>query len=572
MTKLVAALLLMFPLQPPRWAPDRVIDQGTFALTVAGRRIGRESFQVVESGGERQIRTTAQLLDARGEVGSLRGTLHLDDQGRPRGGRFDWASRTVRKRMTLTVSPLGAVPELATENGPRAIIYTRPAKPSEFFALSSPSLVSHLYPLCQLAGAHERTLTAFPAAPLHLGAVVKRAFPQSRVGAPSVELTTVVVNLAQSARFELVCDGTRLVAVHQAGRALVATRASYEAVGSALEAWARSKPPVPETLEEKVVRVPAAGAALGCTLLARKPQGNAPPRLPAVVLLQDAGPHDRDGDPVGPGDPRLSLLKRLAIRLGEAGIASLRCDDRGAHGPVERAPHPSLQALAADAHAMLATLRKQPGLDPARVGIVGYGEGGLVAALTSHGERLSSLALLATPGRPLDVVVLSDTEQTLRRFGYPDDEIRGAVADQRAVYDAVRAGKPLPATLSSAERRAVTAALPWLRSHLALDLAGVWQQVEAPSVLIAQGEQDTHLGRQDFDDLQKALARPGKRELTARVYPDLTHPFAAAVRGSVVDHLDPRADISEPFLADVVLFERRALSRESAVATAPAGP
>jgi dienelactone hydrolase len=402
------------------------------------------------------------------------------------------------------------------------------------------------------------------------------------MGAPALDLATVVVDLAQSARFELVCDGPKLVALRQAGRALIATRASFAAVGSALEAWARSKPRLPATLAEVALRVPAPAAAgsppatLSCALVAPLAEGERH-RGPAVLLLGDAGLHDRDGDPVGPGDSKLSLLKRLAVSLGEEGIASLRCDDRGASGPPDQAPRPSLEALTSDARAALAALRKQPSVDPAAVGLLGHGQGGLVAALVNRavgrtGAKLRSLALLATPGRPLDALVLADTEETLRRFGYPEPEIRETVARQKAVYDAVRARKPLPATLSAAERTATRKALPWLRSQLALDPASLFDGTELPALLLVQGGKDDHLRPQDFDRLRAAAEKAGRPYLVPRLYPDLNHPFAPAATGSLIDYLDPRADVSEEFLADVALFHRRALSGEPPAVAATSQP
>src|SRR5439155_12467761 len=149
-----------------------------------------------------------------------------------------------------------------------------------------------------------------------------------------------------------------------------------------------------------------------------------PTAAPAVLLLGDAGPQDRDGDPVGPGDARLSILKRLAIRLGEAGIASLRCEDRDAHGR-GGAGRPSLDTLASDARVLLSALAGEPAVDPRRLAIAGHGEGGLLAALVAHKEpAVHALAFLATAARPLDALVLSEAEQSMRRFGHPENEIR----------------------------------------------------------------------------------------------------------------------------------------------------
>jgi hypothetical protein len=257
-------------------------------------------------------------------------------------------------------------------------MYTRPGKPADVFLLRAPTVVAHLLPLCRLAGAKEQSFTAFPAASLRLAPAETQAFSQNRVGTPALSLTVVVATLADTTRLELVCDGPKLVALRASGQGVVAVRASYEAVASALEARAmRDKPPLPADLIEleRRLRVAPAGGSPGTTLrcglvvprtyadLRRGPHGEVastaapvkvggaqyipelPPPLPAVLLLGDAAAEDADGDPVGPGYAKFSILKRLAIRLGERGIASWRCEDRDAR-PRFTAARPSLEALA----------------------------------------------------------------------------------------------------------------------------------------------------------------------------------------------------------------------------------
>src|SRR5262249_18015241 len=158
----------------------------------------------------------------------------------------------------------------------------------------------------------------------------------------------------------VVCDGAKLVAAHLSSLQLTAVRASYEELASALEGRPRGKPMLPATLRElpRKVRVGSGEAALGCTLLLpathaqvtrARPGAKAsrsagagaadapgehtftpppPPPLPAALLLGGFGPQDRDGNSVGAGDFHLFFLAALAAKLGDAGIASLRCDDR----------------------------------------------------------------------------------------------------------------------------------------------------------------------------------------------------------------------------------------------------
>jgi dienelactone hydrolase len=479
-------------------------------------------------------------------------------------------------RRLLVLKKPGQFPELTTESSLRSLTYTRPQRASDLFFLSNPIILGHLYPLCAQAGPRERTLTAFPAAPLRLSAATRKTFPQTKMGAPALELRSFIVDLAQSARFELVCDDTRLIALRQAGRRLTAVRASYEAVASALEALEHPKPPLPEGLEElpRKIALPAAGGAAaataGCslTLPAPLPAGK---KLPAVLLLGDAGVHDRDGDPVGPGDPELSLLKRLAIGLGQVGVASLRCDARGAARGAAAA-RPTLDARASDGRAMLAALRKEPALDPERLSLAGHGEGALVAVLMAEREsKLRALSLLAMPGRPLDKVILEQSETTMRRFGYPEGEIAAAMAEEKAVYEALRAGKPLPGTLSPAERKAVQAGAAWLRSHLHRDPAALVSRLTATPVFLAAGGKDMRLPEGDLKILREALEKAGNKQVTSKLYPELTHAFATASSGSLSDYLDPRAEVAAALITDVVGFEHRALEGGGAVAAdAPA--
>jgi len=397
-----------------------------------------------------------------------------------------------------------------------------------------------------------------------------------------------------------VCDGPKLVALRASGQGVVAVRASYEAVAAALEARAtRAKPPVPADLAEleRQVRVPAAAgspaAALRCRLLIPRTYADlrrgsrgevistaapvkvggaqylpeVPPPLPAVLLLGDSAAEDADGDPVEPGYAKLSILKRMAIRLGERGIASWRCDDRDARARFT-GPRPSLEALASDAQTALAALGREPAVDPARLAIAGHGEGGLVAALvTRKSPAVRALAFLGTAARPLDALVLAEAEQSMRRFGYPEVEIAAALDRQRAFWASVRAGK-LSAGLPRSEGAGARQAFAWMRSHLAHPPAAELAQLRPLPAFIAQGGRDVQVPPDDAEALRRALARAQGQPLV-KVYPTLNHAFASAPADRLADYTDPRAELSEEFLQDLAGFARQALGPSPDLATAP---
>ena len=86
----------------------------------------------------------------------------------------------------------------------------------------------------------------------------------------------------------------------------------------------------------RAIKFPGAGGIeLGGTLML--PGIAASKRVPGVVLIAGSGPTDRDGNnPLVP--ERIDLLRQVAERLAEAGIASLRYDKRGI-GQSTRAPN-----------------------------------------------------------------------------------------------------------------------------------------------------------------------------------------------------------------------------------------
>ena len=123
------------------------------------------------------------------------------------------------------------------------------------------------------------------------------------------------------------------------------------------------------------------GAELAGTLQLPARDGN----MPAIVLLAGSGPTDRDGNQ--PPAIHTDLLKQIAQRLAEKGIASLRFDKRGMYANAAQLPKDrsqygdffSWENFVGDAVAACRFLQQQPRVDPDHVGILGHSEGGLLA-------------------------------------------------------------------------------------------------------------------------------------------------------------------------------------------------
>ncbi|HEX8326922.1 MAG TPA: alpha/beta hydrolase [Hymenobacter sp.] len=189
----------------------------------------------------------------------------------------------------------------------------------------------------------------------------------------------------------------------------------------------RLTPPYRE--EEATFSNLAVNARLGGMLTI--PAGPGP--FPAVVLLSDVGPQDRDGT-VGDFAP----LGMLADYLTRRGIAVLRFDDRGV-GKSGGTPAVTTADLVSDAQAGLNYLRTRPEIDLSHLGLVGHGEGGNVALLAAAQPLppafVVALAAYGLPGRD---IVVQQQATTLRTLGTESAQIEAATKRQLAMLEIIR--------------------------------------------------------------------------------------------------------------------------------------
>jgi dienelactone hydrolase len=162
------------------------------------------------------------------------------------------------------------------------------------------------------------------------------------------------------------------------------------------------------------------------------PKGDGP--FPAVVLVHGSGPQDRD-ETIGANKPFLDLARGLAAQ----GIAVLRYEKRTKARPQDFAGgnFGVDDETTNDAVLAVAALRNTPGIDPARVFVLGHSQGGMmaprIAAVSSH---VAGLVLLAAPSRPLlDIVVEQNRRLAVLDDGKTSDAERAAI---QALVEQVR--------------------------------------------------------------------------------------------------------------------------------------
>ncbi len=132
------------------------------------------------------------------------------------------------------------------------------------------------------------------------------------------------------------------------------------------------------------------------------PKGDGP--FPGVVLVHGSGPHDRDETVGG-----TRVFQDLAQGLASRGVAVLRYEKRTKTFQKELAGTRDMtleDEVLDDAVAALAVLRQAPGVDPAKVFVLGHSLGGMLAPRIAQMDgKTAGIVLLAAPSRPMSDVV-----------------------------------------------------------------------------------------------------------------------------------------------------------------------
>jgi hypothetical protein len=151
----------------------------------------------------------------------------------------------------------------------------------------------------------------------------------------------------------------------------------------------------PTLAAEMDVTVPSHGRALAATL--NLPEGvTAPP----VVLMLHGFTGQRDEFPVAGGE--VGLYAHAAAALAAAGIASLRIDFAGSGESEGAWAETTFSGQLADAVAAFDYLQTLESVDPGRVGVLGYSQGGLVGAhLAAARPEAAAVVLWAPVTNPL---------------------------------------------------------------------------------------------------------------------------------------------------------------------------
>jgi uncharacterized protein len=287
----------------------------------------------------------------------------------------------------------------------------------------------------------------------------------------------------------------------------------------------------------------AAGTRLAGTLTI--PRGGTP--RPVLLLVSGSGPQDRDCTLLGHKPFWL-----IADHLARQGIAVLRVDDRGVGGSTGDRSTATTADFVGDALAGIEFLRKEPRIDPKRIGILGHSEGGIVApAVAVANKDVAFVVLFAAPGLPGADLIVQQVEDLTRATGVAEDEVKRAGALQREVMDIVLAGGPDPELRAKLRKHLAgrpgvdDAALdvqiaqlttPWYRHAMAYDPRPVLRKLKAPTLIVG-GELDLQVNTaRNVPAITKALRAGGNRKVTVHRLAGLNHLLQHAKTGLPMEY------------------------------------
>lgn len=294
--------------------------------------------------------------------------------------------------------------------------------------------------------------------------------------------------------------------------------------------------------EEEVAFESAPGVRLAGTLTL--PEGKGP--FPAAILISGSGPQDRDEQLLG-HRPFLVLADDLTRR----GVAVLRYDDRGVAKSTGRFQDATSADFALDTTAATAFLRGRKDIDPARIGLIGHSEGGMIAPMVGAKDpKIAFVVLLAGPGAPSRDLMSAQRLAVGKAMGAPaaalakNDELAGRIDRtlietpdwEAAKVEVTRllgegaAAAGMPADVAVARNQMLFT--PWYRQFIAYDPRPNLEKLKMP-VLAINGANDLQVvASQNLPALRTALKT--NKDVTVVEMPGLNHLFQTSATG------DPR--------------------------------
>jgi pimeloyl-ACP methyl ester carboxylesterase len=325
-------------------------------------------------------------------------------------------------------------------------------------------------------------------------------------------------------------EGSRLLRLDIPTQMLTVLRDDISSVSARLVTMARPN--------DEEVSIPANGFSLAATISRPIGEPTPPPapgrkpvpvRLPAVVLVSGSGPTDRDEFVAG-----IPIFAQLANALADAGYLVVRYDERGAGQSGGRQESATIEEFAVDTRAVVAYLTKRRDVDPKRISLVGYGEGGWIAlTVAARDEKIAAIGLIATPSTTGTELVLEQQRIMFEGSSTSPAVQQSAIEQQKQILEAVVSGKGWENFNPDMRKRVDT---PLYRSFLMFEPAQMIVKVRQP-MLVMHPMLDREVPAYHGEQLaQLARSRPRARPTEFVQLAGVNHLLVRAATGEIAEY------------------------------------
>jgi pimeloyl-ACP methyl ester carboxylesterase len=298
----------------------------------------------------------------------------------------------------------------------------------------------------------------------------------------------------------------------------------------------------------------------------------------AVVLIHGSGPETRDGG---------GHLKDVAVSFATRGIACLTYDKRGVGESQGDWLLADLDDLAGDAVAGFDMLAARAEIDPRRVGVWGFSQGGWIAPLAAvRSGRVAFVVSVSGNAVSPASQEMYRIQAELRADGFAEADVGDALALRQLALDVLRTGRGQE-QLVEAYRHVWEPRIPWLdyvgipfspdqlaaagddawrwaRHVLFYDPAPTLERLRVP-VLAIFGTLDRKTPfRESAAGFERCLSGRPDADLTMRFFPGANHGLRVAQTGGRREANDPLPYVTGYFeaMAEWILAKTNTLGSD----------
>lgn len=271
--------------------------------------------------------------------------------------------------------------------------------------------------------------------------------------------------------------------------------------------------------------------------------------VPVVLIIAGSGPTDRNGNNTQGG--RNDSLKKLAWRLAQNNIASVRFDKRGIAQSQPAAPDErtlNLDQYVTDAVAWGNLFKADPRF--ADVFVLGHSEGALIASLAAPAMDAAGVISIAGTARPVGQVL----REQLQRNNMPPGLLQRSV-ELIHTLESGRTDDNVPEALQVIFRPSVQ---PYLISLLRYDPAKAFAALKMPALII----QGTHDIQVDVNDAR--LLKAAKPDADLALIEGMNHVMRIVpmdMKRQVQSYNDPNQRLSSELGDRIVRFITKVIDR-----------